>query len=303
MGSWSLATAKLYDRFILKWKKYTDDHGIDVYSTRIVHVANFLAFLFSEGLSYSSINSARSALSAFMPLIDGVAVGSHPVISRLMKGVFQFRPVLPKYSETWDVGVVLKFLSSLPHSEELPFKFLTYRLVMLLCILTGQRGHALHLLKVTDIRLNPLYSRCVITYSDKHKTTRPGFHTKPSEICAYPHDRKLCLVDHIRRYLYLTASLRKDDKLFIGLIKPHNAISRSTFSRWVKDTLALAGIDTVKFSAHSTRAASTSAAAKGGTPMELILKAAAWSSESTFQRFYNKPLTGSFSEAIYNSMN
>lgn len=53
---------------------------------------------------------ARSALSAFLPPIDGRPVGSHQDVCRLVKGVFQKRPLLPKHWDTWDVGVVLQRL-------------------------------------------------------------------------------------------------------------------------------------------------------------------------------------------------
>lgn len=303
MGSWRPATSRLYDRFIEKWKMYALNHNIDPCNPAINNVANFLAGLFGDGMSYSSLNSARSALSAFLPFINGVAVGSHPTISRLMKGVFNKRPCLPKYSETWDVSVVLNFLSSLPCSEDLSFKLLTFRFVMLLCILTGQRGQALFLLKTSDIHINKDLTKCVITYSELHKSSKPGSHTKPAEIDMYPYDKKLCVVDHCRLYLEKTADLRKgnlDDKLFISLQRPHHSIARATFSRWVRDTLGLAGIDTDKFAPHSTRSASTSAAAAAGASIELIMKAASWSSEDTFSKFYNKPVSkSSFAGAVY----
>ena len=37
----------------------------------------------------------------------------HPLVCRYLKGVFNEFPVLPKYSFTWDVGVVLKYISSM----------------------------------------------------------------------------------------------------------------------------------------------------------------------------------------------
>ena len=55
-----------------------------------------------------------------------------------------------------------------------------------------------------------------------------------------------------------------------------------------------AGIDTTKFGAHSTRAASTSAAAKEGTPLEVILESAGWSNCGAFDKFYQKPINAPF---------
>ena len=48
-------------------------------------------------------------------------------------------------------------------------------------------------------------------------------------------------------------------------------------------------MDTSKFQAHSTRAAAASKAALSGLAVEDILKAADWSSEGVFQKFYYKP--------------
>ena len=50
-----------------------------------------------------------------------------------------------------------------------------------------------------------------------------------------------------------------------------------------------AGIDTSIFKAHSTRGAATTAAANAGITTEDILKAADWSSDTVFKKFYYKP--------------
>ena len=56
------------------------------------------------------MNTARSSLSTFIN-IDGEPVGQHPVITRFMKGVFNIKPAVPKYNFTWDVGVVITYLT------------------------------------------------------------------------------------------------------------------------------------------------------------------------------------------------
>ena len=45
--------------------------------------------------------------------IDGVPVGQHPVIIRFMKGIFNIKPALPKYNFTWDVGIVITYISKI----------------------------------------------------------------------------------------------------------------------------------------------------------------------------------------------
>ena len=126
-------------------------------------------------------------------------------------------------------------------------------------------------------------------FSEKHKTSKPGAHTEPSEILAYVENPKLCLVKHLKAYIEKTQEHRKsaDSKLFLCYTKPFGPVSRNTFSRWVKSVLAKAGIDTGKYTGHSTRAASCSAVAERAS-LHTVLKAAGWKSESTFAKFYKK---------------
>ena len=53
--------------------------------------------------------------------------------------------------------------------------------------------------------------------------------------------------------------------------------------------LAKAGIDTGRYSGHSTRAAACSAVAERAS-LDTVLKAAGWQSESTFAKFYKKDM-------------
>ena len=78
----------------------------------IIKVLEFLHLLKMRNVGYSVINTARSALSTFIT-IDNHTVGMYPLVCRYLKGVFNEFPVLPKYSFTWDVGVVLKYISSM----------------------------------------------------------------------------------------------------------------------------------------------------------------------------------------------
>ncbi|KAI8518935.1 hypothetical protein Bbelb_021920 [Branchiostoma belcheri] len=70
--------------------------------------------------------------------------------------------------------------------------------------------------------------------------------------------------------------------------RPHRPVGSATLARWVKSVLGTAGVDTATFSAHSTRGASTSAAAAAGVSLHSIMKAADWSRESTFLKYYRR---------------
>ena len=201
-------------------------------------VANFLAHMFDQGASYSSVNAARSALSTVIPSTNKATIGSSREVYRLVKGVFEARPALPKHTNTWSVDSVLDYMCSLPEIADLTLKQLTLRTVMLLALLTGQRGHALRL-KIGDIRMH--HNKCVIVFSSKHKQTKPGAHTEPAEISAFTQNPKISLVGHLHAYLKQTEPLRKGQELLISFNKLHAPVARGTFSRWVKTMLAAAG--------------------------------------------------------------
>ena len=67
-------------------------------------------------------------------------MGQHPLVTRLLKGAFNDRPPLPKYTSTWDVQVVLDYLQSLGENESLSLKQLTWKTVMLLALTKPSRS-------------------------------------------------------------------------------------------------------------------------------------------------------------------
>ena len=76
-------------------------------------------------------------------------------------------------------------------------------------------------------------------------------------------------------------------------------MTSSTIGRWLKTVLASAGIDTKMYSAHSTRCASTSKAV-ATVSADMIIRAAGWNEESTFRKFYDRPvaLTNQMSTSV-----
>jgi integrase len=250
----------------------------------------FLAELFEQGQSYSSINTARSALSTIILCDNRITFGTHPQVIRLMKGVFNQRPALSRYGVTWDVNIVLNFLRTLSPVKDLTFKDLCGKLAMLMALVTVQRVQTLHLLDVRFMKK----SMFGFTFSLQEviKQSRPGKAPPVIELRAYPRDRRLCIVTVLKEYLERRrVKVKKDTyKLFVTYRKPHEGVSRDTLSRWIKCMMFRAGIDTTVFKAHSTRAAAASKAKAADIPVSDIMETAGWSNSSTFGKFYDKPV-------------
>ena len=95
---------KQYTTHIKKWLLYCSTKNCDPVLPPLATAFDFLTSLYQQGLSFSSINTARSALSSFCNFekLD-FAFGQLPLVKRFMKGVFQLRPSLPKYHSLWEV--------------------------------------------------------------------------------------------------------------------------------------------------------------------------------------------------------
>lgn len=63
-------------------------NGTNSISPSIGEILSFFAAQFIAGKGYNSINCYRSALSSVLPPIDGFDVGRHPLVCRILKGVF-----------------------------------------------------------------------------------------------------------------------------------------------------------------------------------------------------------------------
>ena len=246
--------------------------------------------LYAQGLGYSTLNTARSALSSILRISDCQNFGSHPLVVRFMKGVFETRKPKPKYDDIWDASKVLNYLSTLHPVKELSLKDLTLKVLMLLLLVTGQRGQSIHLMTLPAMKRTE--SLCQFQILNHTKTSKPGHSSTSITISEFEQDRRICPLTALQEYLDRTQGLRNGEQcLFISYVKPHRAVSRDTISRWAKSVLESSGIDSHKFSAHSTRAAAASRAKQKDVPLDVILAHVGWRSAETFRKFYDKPVT------------
>ena len=90
------STLKNYAKYIDLSNEFASMNSFDIFSSRVQNVLNFLSNLFSDGHSYSQINTASSALSSIIT-INKVPCGKHPDVERFMKDIFELLPTFPKY--------------------------------------------------------------------------------------------------------------------------------------------------------------------------------------------------------------
>ena len=110
----------------------------------------------------------------------------------------------------------------------------------------------------------------------------------------YPDNEKLYIVKCLQPYIGRNTLVTRDIRdLIISYGKPHKPVSSETKSRWTKDELSKAGVDTSVFKAHNCRSASSSKARDGGISVSEILKKGGWKSVHTFKTFYSRDIINS----------
>ena len=285
--AWRAGTRKQYEGYLGTWRQYCGQRNINPFSPTVEEGINFLAELFEKGLGYSALNTARSALSSIITLSSNISFGTHPLVCRFLKGVFESRPSLPRHNIIWDVRIVLDYLKTFQTAETLTVKMLTLKLTMILALISAQQCQTLKALSLDS--MSCVDDKYVFYFNNLLKTSRPGKHLEPLIVKQYVLDAKLCLFTLLTEYIRRTRTIRGNAKqLLLSFQKPFNVVSTDTISRWLKTVLKLAGIK--EFSGSSTRAASSSAASKASISVDAILEAAGWSNAKTFQKYYNKPL-------------
>jgi len=116
------------------------------------------------------------------------------------------------------------------------------------------------------------------------KQSRNNRNLTPFFFPSFPHNSKLYPVRTLQHYEKCTSALtpERNDRFFVAIVKPHQAVTSSTIARWLKQLLQAAGVAITTFTSHSVRGASSSAAAGAGMTVNDILKVAVWCFESTY---------------------
>ena len=121
-----------YNSHIKIFVKFCREKYTDLIQTTIEMGIEFLTEYFKTGLGYSSVNFARSTLTSIKKPVCNVPFGKSPLVCRLLKGVFNIRPALPRYATNWDVTKFFTFIKSKIALTNCDLKTLSHRLAILL---------------------------------------------------------------------------------------------------------------------------------------------------------------------------
>ena len=113
------------------------------------------------------------------------------MLCRLLKGVFNIRPALPRYVTARDVTKVFTFIKSKPALTNYDLKTPSHRLA------AGQRDKTIKCLNLDYIKISS--DKVVLFVLEILKTTRPGHHLPPVELKTFK-ESELCVVAHLKQH-------------------------------------------------------------------------------------------------------
>ena len=123
--SWRPSTRAQYDSLLRGWTTFCSSRKIHPMSPTIHDILAYLTSMFERGLEYSTISAAKSVLSSILHIPGVTAISEHPLIIRLLKGIFHVRHLRPRYELIWDTDLVLTYLKGL-ESSKIPFNETCY---------------------------------------------------------------------------------------------------------------------------------------------------------------------------------
>ena len=206
LESWRTKTNKSYDSLFGRWSRWCGERGSDPFSGPVTEVANFLATLYQEGYQYNSVNAYGSAISSVHEKVEGVVIGQHPIITRLLKGIYNVRPPLPRYNGTWNVQTALNHLESLGETKNLTLKLLTMKTVFLLAITRPSRSADLSQLDIERMKTGT--NGITFLPASLAKQSRQGRAIAEFFFPSFQPNFTICPVHTLQEYLARTRPLR-----------------------------------------------------------------------------------------------
>ena len=181
------------NNYIKQWLDYSKT----IRKIEVTHVFDFLNAMFEKGHAYSTINSAKCAISTIIHIAPYESLNKHPLINKYMTGIFNLRPTKPKLSFVWDVDILFRYFEQQGDNCLLSDIILTQKLIILLLLLGAHRLSTIKLFCSNNMFLNDLSVTFIPTEVLKH--SRKGKPLDKFEYRAYV-DKTLCVIACLKEY-------------------------------------------------------------------------------------------------------
>ena len=136
------ATIRTYNSRLAKFGGWCTDHATSPTEASVVQVSQFLMSLFEEGKQVNTIKNYRSAIAAVhRGFPDGSTMGTNRVLSQLLQGMSNARPVVRPLAPSWSLSGVLRALACEPYNpmHSCSLELLTRKTLFLVAAASARR--------------------------------------------------------------------------------------------------------------------------------------------------------------------
>ena len=299
LSRWRANSVRRYNRSVKKWIQFNLRQRTNPYLFSTEQILNLLKFRFETEKCSIQVLKLQFNVIRTLARAKGTPLSSEVVytVKSILLSYFNKRPPPPrKPPHVWDVNVLLNYIKDMGANDKLSLMELSSKCTTLFLLSTMRRKQDLFHLHLDNLSWylggktanftiqTPLKTYSVYTTA-KHRDNIQNFTVE-----ALPDDPLLCPIITLNDYIERTEKLRSVRHLFVTTTDPFSQAALGTIHRWVRNLLVKAGIDVTKFSVHSIRSASTSAAFKAGISIDKIIKQAGWVDETCFVKYYLKDI-------------
>ena len=298
-NAWCLGVMAQLDTSTCQWFDYCRSAKKSVTGFNLNQCLEFLHHGVTVwNLTYYSLRACKEFLFNVSQFITSPLTASDKeCIKQFLRGVFNTNPPVRQRPRlvTWNVDMVLDYLSGAGDNDAIPLNNLAGKACMLIMLSTMCRMGDAFQLDTREMAQIEEYISFRLSHPTKTFTDNNcdfGVMGLQTLVLRKFHDPKLCPMQAVLDYIHRTEGVRGSiSKLFL-VVGPHvKAASSQSVTRWTKQILINAGLG--QFTVHSSRSASASCALLLGLPIDSIINQAGWKSQSTFVKNYMKrPMQG-----------
>ena len=307
LSNWAGSTWSTYESHIQKLHQFCLEADTDFPNVSSATIGDFLCVIADGSTRPKSIlNSTLAAISSLFQ-----ALGKrNPVtedLNKLVCGLIKGKTTAPMVrSKVLPVQSFTDLFMKWDSNWSLPLEKLRLKCITLLSLaimlrpsdiaphaktINGDGSYAHIQLTTNQVSFKENGSCVIVLHGIKNDYHRDGFDVTVQPAKHAKVDPVRCLKCYIER----TRNYRpRSNALFLGLRKPHEAISAKTVTRILEQAIILAGIKEEGYSAKSFRPTGATVAVEAGIDPDVVRRTGRWKSRETFKTHYvhSKPPPG-----------
>ena len=212
----------------------------DPYSPDVNITFTFMHVMYLNGSLYGGLCATRSELSNVVTIRGYLKLSEDPLVSRYLKDIYHRHPPL---LNNVDYGTFHFCYDNMDSNDNLQFKALVKKAVMLFIILGERRIQALFTLSIDNIVFKKI--KFILFPNKTMKHARPNALLERLNYHHYTENNKLYTVNFLTSYIRMRSTLAGEDikDFIISFGKHYKSVLQDTIFRKIKSKIADAGFE------------------------------------------------------------